>query len=244
MAVKNQEKDPLSPGQIGKRVLANVLTRILTAVAAVGILLLLFWAFRGQLTRFFRDVIGGFAAESSVLTDTELESRLEAIGELASYEYAYTGEREIRSTRKLLGMVNIPGTTHRIRMTYQGIIKTGCRVENISIHFNRQDNTIQVTFPKPHVLDHYIDMESLQIEQSNNILNPIGSDEITRDLEMVKAEELKKAEEKNIYVLAEENIRTMIRNLLTDTGREVVFLEAEDPEEENTEMFSPETAAP
>ncbi len=238
MAVEKQKKDSLSPRQIGKRVLANVLTRILTAVAAVGILLLLFWFFRGQVTRFFRDVIGGFVTESSVLTDKELESRLEAIGELAAYEYAYTGEREIRSTRKLLGTINIPGTTHRIRMTYQGMIKAGCRVENIGIHFNRQDNTIQVTLPKPHVLDHYIDMESLQIEQSNNILNPIGSDEITRDLEMVKAEELKKAEEKNIYALAEENIRTMIRNLLKDTGREMVFLEAEDLLQEAPEVSS------
>lgn len=158
------------------------------------------------------------------ITDLVAESRLEAIGEFATYEYVYTDVKEKRNTRYLLDGIEIPGTTNYQKYAYNGVIKVGYQVADMKIHVDNLRKEIYVTLPEPQVLSNSISPDTSYYEQSNNILNPIRGDAVASMEEEIRREELAKAESQGIYDLAAEHARELITNLLSSfEGYQVVF---------------------
>ena len=158
------------------------------------------------------------------ITDLVAESRLEAIGEFATYEYTYTDVKEKWNSRYLLENIQIPGTTNYQKYAYTGVIKVGYQVADMKIHVDNLRKEIYVTLPDPQVLSNTIEQDTSYYQQSNNILNPIRGDAVAAMEQEVKQEELAKAEAKGIYTLAEEHARELITNLLSSfEGYKVVF---------------------
>lgn len=149
------------------------------------------------------------------LSDTVVKRKLQSIGELATYEYQYEDIREVKSSKQL-GSWNIPGTTHTIRIKYNGTIKVGYQVADIDVKVDNDAMVIHVTLPEPQVTDNYIDMDNLSYSEQNNIFNPISGNEITDELEDIKNAELEKAESDGIYELAQGNAKALINGLLSD----------------------------
>lgn len=158
------------------------------------------------------------------VTDLMAESRLEAIGEFATYQYVYSGVKEKTDTRTLLDSIPIPGTTHYQKYAYSGTVKVGYPVSDIKIHVDSLRKEIYVTLPEPSVLSNTIEQDLSVYEQVNNILNPIRGNAIAEMEQEIKQEELQKATDEGLFELAEEHAKELIADLLSAfEGYAVVF---------------------
>lgn len=203
-------------GHFARR-MRRLLIRIVVIALIAVVLLLGYNYYKEQL--FNRDVI----ATESQLTDTTVMRKLEGIGEFASYQYTFSNIREIRSTKQIFG-VNIPGTTHIIRLSYEGVIKVGYQVSEIRINVDNEQHVISVTLPEIQVLDNYIDTDKLSYSEQNNVFNPISGNEITEELDSIKAAELEQAISEGIYEKGEGHAKELITGLLAEfTGFTVVY---------------------
>lgn len=162
--------------------------------------------------------------EKVEITNIHIEEKLEAIGELSTYSFEYTNEKRIKDTRELFG-TPIPGTTKEIEIIYSGVIKVGYEISEIACDVDNSNNKIYITIPEIKVLDSYIKLDDLQCKERNNILNPIGTDEITGYFQEIEREELLIAENQGIYDKAETQLKTIIEELLAGfEDYEVVFM--------------------
>ena len=152
-------------------------------------------------------------SEKIEITNVHIERKLEAIGEFATYSFEYRNEKRITDSREIFSKP-IPGTKNQVDIIYSGIIKVGCNVSDISFEVDNTHYIIYVSIPEMEVLDNYIKLDDLQCKEKNNILNPIGSDEITMYFEEIQKEELALAEKDGIYSKAEEQLKKLIQELL------------------------------
>lgn len=193
------------PRRRRRRGFGRLLFRLIL-LAIVVVALLLGWNYYKEQS--FKGILG----HDTGLTDTVVMEKLQSIGQLVTYSFEYSNVREIKDSRQLFGW-NIPGTTHTIQLKYNGIIKVGYEVADIQVSVDNDTKTIYVTLPEPKVTDNYIDMDNLSYAEQNNIFNPISGDEITGELDSIKAEELERAENAGIYELAEGNAKAQISGL-------------------------------
>ena len=81
-----------------------------------------------------------------------------------------------------------------------------------------------MALPEAKVFDNYILYDGLKCDCQNNILNPIGIEDMPKYFTGIEEEELKAAEKTGIYEHAEEQAKEIIRNSLsTFSGYQVVF---------------------
>ena len=193
------------PRRRHRRGFGRLLFRILL-LAIVVIALMLGWQYYKEQS--FRGILG----HDTGLTDSVVMEKLQSIGQLVTYEYEYSNVREIKDSKQIFGW-NIPGTTHTIQLKYNGIIKVGYEVADIQVSVDNDAKTIYVTLPEPKITDNYIDMDNLSYAEQNNIFNPISGDEITGELDNIKADALERAENAGIYELAEGNAKAQISSL-------------------------------
>ncbi len=141
-----------------------------------------------------------------------------AVGEICTYKLEYSGEDIIVDKRKI-GSFNIPFTKHSIEFTYKGTLKIWYDIEEMDITIS--DNTIYLDVPEAQY-DHSI--EAMECYESNNILNPIESDEVTNRLAEIKASQYDVAvNQDGIYELAEFNLESTLDELMDEYGFDVVL---------------------
>lgn len=143
------------------------------------------------------------------MTDDHITETLTQISELATMSFEYTNQKTVTDTRKIFGF-DIPGTTKTVDIVYSGVIKVGYDVQAIPCTLDEAEKTLTFTLPAPTVLDNYIILDTLQCTDGNNILNPIGSDDIIGYFGEIEAEELARAEENGIYAEAEKQLKSII----------------------------------
>ena len=177
-------------------------------LAIVIVALLLGWNYYKEQS--FRGILG----HDTGLTDTVVMEKLQSMGQLVTYSYEYSNVREIKDSIQLpFTNWNIPGTTHTIQLKYNGVIKVGYEVSEIQVSVDNGTKTIYVTLPAPVVTDNYIDMDNLSYAEQNNIFNPISGEELTMELDTIKAEALEKAENSGIYDKARGSAKEQIQAL-------------------------------
>ena len=151
--------------------------------------------------------------ESLKVNDALVEEKLFEIGELATSAFEYSGEKTIENTRQMMG-IDIPGITNRVKLVYNGVIKVGYDISEIEYSVDQNSKLIMIDLPAPKVLDNYIKLDGLECTDNNNILNPIGSEDIIGYFTEIEQEELKSAIDKGIYQQAEEKLRSIIVNFM------------------------------
>lgn len=151
--------------------------------------------------------------EKLKVSDALVEEKLLAIGELATSSFEYSGQKTVENTRQMMG-VNIPGTTNRVKLVYNGVIKVGYDIAEIEYSVDQNNKLIMFDLPAPKVLDNYIKLDGLECTDNNNILNPIGSEDVIGYFTEIEQEELKSAIEKGIYRQAEQQLRSIIENYM------------------------------
>ena len=161
------------------------------------------------------------------ITNVEVKHELEAVGEISTYELSYSGTDTIVSSKEKLGHT-IPGSTYKIDLYYNGIIKSGYDFKDIEATVDNASKTITVKLPEAKILQNSIDLNTLkQVEDvsfMSKILNPVQLDTITNRLKAIEADELLKAVDNDkILELARDNAMTIIEEALSGFQYEVIF---------------------
>ncbi len=101
----------------------------------------------------------------------EIEGKMQEISDLATYKYAYTNTASQESNLKIKNW-NIPFTTKRFLVRYDGEIKAGVDLSKVSVSVT--ENLIEISMPKAAILSHEIDEKSLEVlDETKNLFNRI-----------------------------------------------------------------------
>lgn len=158
------------------------------------------------------------------ITNVHIEEKLTQISELATMSFEYTNQKSVDNTRQILG-VDIIGTTNNVDIIYSGVIKVGYDVYEISYSVDEKRKLLKFTLPEAKVLDNYIVLDTMKCDDENNIFNPIGSEDIIGYFAEIQEEELAIAIDKGIFVEAEEQLKSIIRNYFAEFNEyEVLFV--------------------
>lgn len=126
---------------------------------------------------------------------------------------------------------NIPGTTRKFMLKYNGTIICGCDLSKAQVSEN-VNNKVIISLPHSEITDIYADMNTLEVyDQYAGIFTSVKLEdqnrEILSDLEKVKAHEI----ERGILAHSDENARKVLSSVASATGvqAEIIFTEKPTP---------------
>ena len=155
--------------------------------------------------------------DAAEVSDEEIEERLLAIGELSTASFEYANSKTVTDMRQLFGK-DIPLTQNRVTVAYEGVIKVSYDLEEAAFSVDREEGVITVTLPDARITDNYIKFDSIDIESSNNILNPINVDNLSSWFDSFQDEAVRRAEEMNIWEEAEDRMMLLIETFLASVS--------------------------
>lgn len=145
-----------------------------------------------------------------------IKSKMSNIGELTSQEFLYTNAGKF-SDPKEIGNITLPFafTTKSFVAKWDGSIKAGINLADVSIATNETAKQIIVKMPKAKILSHEIDSESFEaFDEKNGLFNPIKIDDYKKFETTCKAEMEERALGNGILEKATENAQNIIRNII------------------------------
>lgn len=159
------------------------------------------------------------AVYTNALTEVDIQlisSKIQNIGELATIEYLYTDAGKFEDPKQLFGK-NIPFTTKSFIAKWDGIIKAGVDIEEVTVEVNNLKKEIMIRIPEAKILSHEIDSNSIEtLDQKNGLFNSVKVEDV-REFDKASKEAMeKRAIENGILDKALENAKEMIEKLLNN----------------------------
>lgn len=204
-------------------------------IAALLLILVLVLFFKGYMsaTEKYKDIIKELEEENERLSDPIVQyeiaskevsielitSEIQDIGELATVEYLYTDAGKFEDPAKVFGKeIPFSFATKSFIAKWDGIIKAGINVEEITVEVRDFNKEIIVHMPKAIILSHEIDAESLEtLDEKNGLFNTIKVNDI-REFDAISKEAMEqRAIENGLLDKAYENAKAIIYKLI-DTG--------------------------
>lgn len=145
-----------------------------------------------------------------------IKSEIQDIGELATVEYLYTDAGKFEDPAKLFGKeIPFSFTTKSFIAKWDGIIKAGIHVEEVTVEVNNSSKEIVVHMPGAEILSHELDEESIEtLDEKNGLFNSIKVDDI-REFDAISKEAMEqKAIENGLLDKAYENAKEIISKLI------------------------------
>ena len=159
-----------------------------------------------------------------------IKSKMGNIGELTSQEFFYTNAGKF-SDPKEIGNITLPFafTTKSFVAKWDGSIKAGVNLEDVTITTNETSKQIIVKMPKAKILSHEVDSESFEaLDEKNGLFNSIKIDDYKKFETTCKTEMEERAIGNGLLEKATTNAQDIIRNIInTDVvaqqNYEIVF---------------------
>ncbi|MDE6626485.1 MAG: DUF4230 domain-containing protein [Lachnospiraceae bacterium] len=148
-----------------------------------------------------------------------IKSQIQDIGEIATIEYLYTDAGKFEDPAKMFGKeIPFSFTTKSFIVKWDGVIKAGVKVDEITVEVNDSNKEIVVYIPKAEILSHEIDSESIEtLDEKNGLFNSIKVEDI-REFDAISKEEMEqRAIENGLLDKAFENAKEIIYKFV-DTG--------------------------
>ena len=143
----------------------NTAKRQLLAAGIAAVLVLLVVAFAVGLS-------WGSRGDRERITASVLGEQMQSIGELATVEYHYTNMGKFENQLDFYGWP-VPFTKKSFIVSYDGVIKAG--IDTTGLTCRQQKDGLIIQAPKPQLLSHEIDFDSLTVfDETRNIFNPIS----------------------------------------------------------------------
>lgn len=206
---------------------------VLIAVVLLLVVLALFLKGYMSATEKYKSVIKELEEENERLSDPivqyEIASRevsielitseIQDIGELATVEYLYTDAGKFEDAAKVFGKeIPLSFTTKSFIAKWDGVIKAGVNVDEITVEVRDFNKEIIVHMPEAEILSHEIDEESIEtLDEKNGLFNSIKVDDI-REFDVISKEAMEqRAIENGLLDKAYENAKAIIYKLI-DNG--------------------------
>ena len=160
---------------------------------------------------------------------TTILEGIEKVKELATIRRRFQSIVSFSEGVKIPGLnMNIPGTTRKFMMKYDGVIVCGCDLSQVKISESYDGNKVKIMLPHSKILDSYPDMNSFEVfDQSAGIFTSVKLEdqnrEIKSDIDKVKETEL----QNGILLQADENVKNILSSVVASTGMlpEFIFTE-------------------
>ena len=163
--------------------------------------------------------------EKMVVTVEEVQIKLEEMSQFSTYSGIYNITKAADFSRMFLDDIVIPGTTNKVQIECEGIVKVGYDVEDIVPTVDNESFKIYVALPEPKVLDNYVIWDTVKCTENNNILNPIDFAQYQDLISEIEDLGLQEVLDNGIYKLAEENLKVVISNFLSGfIDYEIVYM--------------------
>lgn len=112
--------------------------------------------------------------DESIITQNQLEEQINSIGELATLKYIYTNASRKEGSLTWLWGWTLPFSDSSLLVTYDGVIKAGIDLKEVTFAVNESDRAITVTLPKSRILDNNIPQETINVlEVKDGLFNPV-----------------------------------------------------------------------
>lgn len=148
-----------------------------------------------------------------------ITSEIQDIGELATIDYLYTDAGKFEDSAELFGKeLPFSFTTKSFIAKWDGNIKAGVNVDEITVEVNNTNKEIIVHMPEAKIISHEIEDESIQtLDEKDGLFNSIKVDDI-REFDAITKEAMEqRAIENGLLDKAYENAKTIIDKLI-NTG--------------------------
>ena len=160
------------------------------------------------------DGIAAYEKASKEVDIGVIQTEVKEIGELATVEYLYTDANRFSDPRRIFGF-NIPFTTKSFIVKWDGIIKAGIDVGEVTLELNEEKKEIIVGIPEAQILSHELDENSFEtLDESSGLFNPIKVEDV-HALEAVGKEAMEeRAVENGLLEKADKNTQEVLANLI------------------------------
>lgn len=150
-----------------------------------------------------------------VVTSDLLGEQLRTIQELGTVAYHYTNMGRFENHLDFYGW-KVPFTTKSFIVSYDGVIKAGVDLSDVTVRVDEADKSVAVTLPAGKILSHEIPEESIQVfDESSNLFNSITIEDYTGFTAGQKAALEQRAIDNGLLVEAEEKARVTVKAFLS-----------------------------
>ncbi len=227
--MSNEQKNELS---MLIRYKAKLIKWGIIAAILIAVGLVIFFKGYSNASKKYKDTIKELEAEVDRLSEpiaaydeaskevslSLIESEIKDIGELATIEYLYTDAGKFEDPKKLFGTnINIPFTTKSFIAKWDGIIKAGVSIDEVTVEINDINKEIIINMPKAEILSHEIDNNSIEtLDEKDGLFNTVKVEDV-REFDAVSKESMeKRAVENGILDKAYENAKEIIEKLINN----------------------------
>lgn len=145
---------------------------------------------------FVAGIFYGGKKDNTKVDSTILTNRLNSIRELSTLEYKYTKMVTYSNVKTFYGW-EVPFTEKKFIITYNGSIKSGIDLNDVTVAVDNNKKEIKVNLPEAKILSHEIDEDSIKIfDEKNSIFNPLKVEDFksfaTDQKDSVEKEAIKK----------------------------------------------------
>lgn len=207
-----------------ERVLKRFIKKLLIILLIIGCLVGLFFIIKGAIKKRadnYKELINDVKTEPIVIkeeveiTSEMIAEELQAIGELATYEYLFTEVVSSSNTKTINGKFNSPFTTTSYVFSYDGVIKAGIDFTEIVVEKNDNAKRITVYLPNAEILSCDLDMDSFKIyDEKTSVFNKLTLSDVNASLVELEDSATEKALSRDILKKATDNAEKMIAQFL------------------------------
>lgn len=170
-------------------------------------------------------LIGGKQSKPEITSDL-ITQQLRETSELTTLEYLYTNIGKFENDLDFNGW-NIPLTTKEFIISYDGVIKAGVDLNEMTVEVNHQK--IIITLPEAKITSHEIDEDSIQLfNESKNIFNPISVQDYVDFTKLLKEEKEADLQTKGFLEEAKEKSKDVLSSLIKSMTNEEYEIEFKD----------------
>lgn len=143
-----------------------------------------------------------------------INTEIQDIGELATVEYLYTDAGKFEDPKQLFGK-NVPFTTKSFIAKWDGNIKAGVEISEVTAEVDKDNKVIVIHMPKARILSHQIDKDSIEtLDQKDGLFNPVKVEDV-RNFDSISQDAMEeRAIENGILDKAFENAKNIIRKIV------------------------------
>lgn len=162
-----------------------------------------------------------------------INTQIQNIGELATVEYMYTDAGKFEDTKQIFG-ADAPFTTKSFIAKWDGSIKAGVDVTQITAEVDEKNHEIIIHMPKAQILSHEIDEDSVEtLDEKDGLFNEVKVDDV-REFDAVSKQAMEqRAIDNGLLDKASENAKDIIQTMINtgdvkELGYEITFREVEE----------------